>query len=114
MLMRSFDMPNFLSVARVMGRVVGVQSDIGVHPKADDNPRWIEFVDWNAVQPVPLDLSDRAPDPPPADPGNPATRPSSITSKRRPPASRLPSASNTCGAGRLMLRMLNRLGDIGG
>lgn len=58
-------------VNRQFGKVYGVTSKLGFHPKFDDNPHWQEFLTWNSKQPIPLDLSDKAPDPIPDDPDKP-------------------------------------------
>lgn len=55
------------TLERVDGKVVGVTSERGFHRKGDDNPHWQEFVELNAKQPTPLDLSDKDQEPPPID-----------------------------------------------
>lgn len=54
-------------LVRFNGVVKGVNSPAGFHRKGDDNPHWQDFRDWNAKQPVPLDLSDKPPEPIPVD-----------------------------------------------
>ena len=51
------------------GKFVGVlrELDSAQIQASLDNRDYREFLDWNAKQPVPLDLSDKPPEPPPVD-----------------------------------------------
>ncbi len=51
---------------RFGGKVVGVEIDGSVYNV--EHQKWQEFLDWNAKQPVPLDLSDKEPEPVVVDP----------------------------------------------
>ena len=54
------------TVVRRGGEVQGVLLRGGAQIMKNGD-RWEDFLDWNARQPVPLDISDRAPDPVPED-----------------------------------------------
>lgn len=59
------------TVKRQRGRFVCVSRDLGGGTDVSfgpNNSEWAEFLDWNAKQPAPLDLSDKAPEPPEPDP----------------------------------------------
>lgn len=55
----------FRVLRNAIGNTAGVQRISDGACMALDNP---SFTTWNAAQPVPLDLSDRAPEPTPDDP----------------------------------------------
>ena len=54
-------------IVRFLGVVKGVNSSRGFHYKGEDNPHWVAFLEWNAKQPQPLDLSDQPPQSPSPD-----------------------------------------------
>lgn len=59
-------------VMRISGKSVALKTPHGSialdeNKRADGNRYWPEFLEWNAAQPVPLDLSDQPPDPPAPD-----------------------------------------------
>lgn len=52
-------------VKRLNGIVAHIlRADGTCIPRALDNRDYREFLEWNAAQPTPLDLSDKPPDPP--------------------------------------------------
>lgn len=55
------------TISRLNGVVIGVDSAAGHHPKGTS--RWQDFLEWNAKQPTPLDLSDKPALLPSPDPG---------------------------------------------
>lgn len=60
---------NFKRLMHIEGKLVGVvlvESD-GETVLSPNGKGWQDFLDWNAKQAVPLDLSDHAPDPVPLD-----------------------------------------------
>lgn len=53
-----------------MGKVLGASQDLGSGVErsvANNGYGWQDFIDWNAKQETPLDLSDKPPEPIPVD-----------------------------------------------